>query len=99
MLFWRCFVGVLLFLICLVVLGLADAVRAEPLQQDKRAELFFLCVDRLQLDIELGLKPSMSDQEALNTCAASTERIITALRAHNTGIEFSDGLEAISFDE
>lgn len=89
MLFWRCLVGVLLFWLALLVLSFADMVEAEPFYQqyqvDPRARVFMLCVDRLQLDIELGLKPDLTDEQALQICSDRTETVLESLS--NNGLE------------
>lgn len=84
MFYWRCVVYTLLFLACVAVFGFADAARAEAFfereQADPRARVFFQCTDRLQRDIELGLQPGLSDQQARVICSERTEGILESLR-------------------
>lgn len=95
MLFWRLLVAILLFWLALLALGFAEAVQSESLyerqQTDPRAKLFFLCTDHLQRDIELGLKPDMTDQEALNICSERTESVIQSMQQNGLELPGYDG--------
>lgn len=96
----RLWLLVMLFLTCLLLLGLNEDVKASPLGQqgqvDIRAEVFFRCVDKLQLEIELGLKPDLSSEQALNICSIRTEQVIESLAAQSE-VVVSPSLEVVGY--
>lgn len=99
MLTWRCFVVVLMFWTALIALSCSGEADAESFyekhQADPRARVFFLCVDRLQMEIELGLKPDMSSEQALQICSKRTETVLESLS--DNGLEQAGEQWGIAF--
>lgn len=96
MLFWRCFAGVLLFLVCLVVLGLADIARAGPLQSsseiDPHMSVFATCLGVMELEQEY--RPELTTDEAVLRCGVVAESVMV-----NFTEQEKDDSEAVAGDE
>lgn len=97
MFFWRCLLWMCVVLLVVAVVSCVEMVQASPLGRDApvnhRAELFFLCVDRLQRDIELGLKHGLSDERALRLCSERTESVLQSMREQGVDVEAVNDFE------
>lgn len=84
MLFWRCLVGLILFLLAVLVLSCSEMAKAdaffEQQQVDPGAKVFFLCVDKLQMEIILGLRPELDIEEAMTICNKRTASVLESLQ-------------------
>lgn len=83
MLCWRLVAIFILFVSGLVVLSLTDDANAQAFefrQPDSVAGIFEGCVERLQLEIDLGIKPDMTQEQAFVKCVKTTESVVEQLR-------------------